>query len=572
MLRFANPSSDIGGFTRTYQALFEELQANQPFILDDISAALVRRRLVTSSGYASDEALRRSTRPDRSRDPIYNQSKMYSELFRLLGWIHPTPDSQLSFELTWLGAHIASAGHYAKSLVRECVLGIAFPNSVVATKGNYQLRPFALILRTIDALGGILCRDEMIIGPLSLQDDTDIAAVQLMFNSIKALRCRNPKKLDNAVLSTAKQSNIKINTLENYTRFPLAVLEWSGWTEKIRDKNLYGKSIIFHKITDAGLKQIEIINKSKDFRASLLLSDMKARHAIAKLGAISMLERAGFDSSNIFQERQKWADYLTETGIIPSANTTIFFSPFQELPPIESSLIFGKLGKNFSQPHERTQIETTPSVGRGLVLATTIRLLKRTKSANLEHCENFDPIEKLIFENLSHVGTSDIVVNHMMEIIKNSNKSEFYPAIAFIFRLLGYDCSISRSGVNYQRWDAFITHSHDSVPIEIKSPGEEQYISVKGIRQALENKIILLSRKMAPCRRETTSLVVGYLPPNNRAEVADLISDIYGAFNINIGVIDFRSLVVLAIAALRGEQHDANTLLTLKGFINVETA
>ena len=186
MLRFANPSSDISGFTRIYQALFEELQANQPFSLDDMSSALVRRRLVTSSGYAGDEALRRSTRVDRSLDPIYNQSKMYSELFRLLGWIHPTPQSQLSFELTWLGAHIANAGHYAKSLVRECVLGIAFPNSVVATKGNYRLRPFALILRTLDALGGMLCRDEMIVGPLSLEDDTDSAAVQIMFESIRA--------------------------------------------------------------------------------------------------------------------------------------------------------------------------------------------------------------------------------------------------------------------------------------------------------------------------------------------------------------------------------------------------
>ena len=123
--------------------------------------------------------------------------------------------------------------------------------------------------------------------------------------------------------------------------------------------------------------------------------------------------------------------------------------------------------------------------------------------------------------------------------------------------------------MHYQRWDAFIIHPSDSVPIEIKSPGEEQCISVKGIRQALENKIILLSRTTAPCRRETTSLVVGYLIPNDRAEVADLISDIHGAFNITIGIVDFRSLIILAIAEFRGKQHDANTFLTLKGFINV---
>ena len=32
------------------------------------------------------------------------------------------------------------------------------------------------------------------------------------------------------------------------------------------------------------------------------------------------------------------------------------------------------------------------------------------------------------------------------------------------------------------------------IPIEIKSPSEELYVNVKGIRQALENKIILESR------------------------------------------------------------------------------
>src|SRR5688572_25968810 len=106
MIRLANPGSDISGFTRVFQALVDALEARQPFSLDDVSAALVERGLATSSGFMGPEALTRSTREDRSRDPLYNQSKMYSELFRLLGWIHPIEESRLTFRFTWLGLHV----------------------------------------------------------------------------------------------------------------------------------------------------------------------------------------------------------------------------------------------------------------------------------------------------------------------------------------------------------------------------------------------------------------------------------------------------------------------------------
>src|SRR5437667_12624448 len=102
MIRFANPGSDIDGFTRIFQALVDALEARQPFSLDDMSAALVDKGMATSSGFMGPEALERSTRENRSLDPLYNQSKMYSELFRLLGWIHPSPERRLSFTFTWL--------------------------------------------------------------------------------------------------------------------------------------------------------------------------------------------------------------------------------------------------------------------------------------------------------------------------------------------------------------------------------------------------------------------------------------------------------------------------------------
>lgn len=52
--------------------------------------------------------------------------------------------------------------------------------------------------------------------------------------------------------------------------------------------------------------------------------------------------------------------------------------------------------------------------------------------------------------------------------------------------------------------------------VEIKSPTEEMHISVKAIRQALENKIILLSRKTYITTNKCSTYAVGYFPPNDR--------------------------------------------------------
>ena len=119
MLRFPNPGSDIRCLIRLFQSLFLELASAKSFSLDDMSKAMVMNNLAASCGRMGEEALERSTRDDRSRDPLYNQSKMYSELFRALGWITSAPDSRLNFRFTTLGAHVAFAGAAAEKLALD---------------------------------------------------------------------------------------------------------------------------------------------------------------------------------------------------------------------------------------------------------------------------------------------------------------------------------------------------------------------------------------------------------------------------------------------------------------------
>ena len=153
----------------------------------------------------------------------------------------------------------------------------------------------------------------------------------------------------------------------------------------------------------------------------------------------------------------------------------------------------------------------------------------------------------------------------------SANQYIFYPLIANLLTILGFKCNASRAGQNYERADAMIIDDHFCIPIEIKSQGEETEISVKAIRQALENKIILLSRKNYPTDRATTSLAIGFKPPNDRSEVYELVKNIKAAFDINIGVIDFYSLLILVISSIStGKKVNLTQLSSLQGVIHVD--
>ena len=152
---------------------------------------------------------------------------------------------------------------------------------------------------------------------------------------------------------------------------------------------------------------------------------------------------------------------------------------------------------------------------------------------------------------------------------ESDTREEFYPLVSGLFRLLGLESEHSRSGVNYQRADARVSIEGDIAPIEIKSPTEERYLSTKAIRQALENKVVLLSRGDQQPRFDTTSLIVGYQIPNQRGDMSTLIDDVFETYGINIGVIDLQTLAVLAMRAVtEGLTIRTDQLRNLRGFLH----
>lgn len=109
------------------------------------------------------------------------------------------------------------------------------------------------------------------------------------------------------------------------------------------------------------------------------------------------------------------------------------------------------------------------------------------------------------------------------------------------------------------------------IRIEIKSPRECEHLSLKAIRQAVENKIVLLSRKTYPTTEDCSSYAVGYYTPNDRAEIVALINDIKSTYGYNIAVFDIESLVKITVnIVLFNKGIDIKELYRLEGIVDVK--
>lgn len=161
----------------------------------------------------------------------------------------------------------------------------------------------------------------------------------------------------------------------------------------------------------------------------------------------------------------------------------------------------------------------------------------------------------------------EVCIRQVIKNISSYDISEFYGLIGESLEVIGFEkVIVSREGDTNNRMDAIIVEEETSIPIEIKSPAEVEYINVKSIRQALENKIVLLSRKFYPTKKEISSLAIGYLYPNKRSDVFELIDNIYGSFKINIGIIDFETIISLRWdAEVDGKNFNLNQIRKLKG-------
>ena len=560
----------MANFVAVYKAAFKRYRG-QVIKLDDMVQATVEANLATSSGYMGREAIARSTRKDRSRDPLYNQLKMYAELFRSLGWLRSTESAALNYTFTLLGEQVVAADRHWRSLLGETVLGIVYPSHAIELRGDHDTRPFATILSTMLACNDGLSRDEMIVGPLSAPSDRSKADIADIAAKIMELR-EEPAAIKDALNELKKARGIQINTLRNYTRWPLAVLRDLGWTEKDREPyRLSNKTFDIHRLTALGKERAHGLKGAVDLRVDQVdrLSSSQ-KHALSRHAHFSMMERTGFDVSSVTEQLQRDEETRREAlrKLRQPEDRPILFSPFQSLSIADLSEIFPQPE---AAPEERSMQEVIDgtNVGRG---PRDHLFVEPTFVASKTEAEGVDitPLKAELRSLQSIHLSADAAAQAFSHSRRENTQTQFYPLVTHLLQLVGFPSHCSRTGVNYQRWDAYVWLHGLAVPIEIKSPTEELFLSTKAIRQAIENKVILLARGGMETQRELSTLIVGYKIPNERAEMSMLIDDVYAAFGFRIGVLDLHTLAYVAIKAVTElVSIDEKQLSHLKGFLDV---
>lgn len=570
MLRFPNPGSTVQNFIAVFRAAHAQLRG-QVVDLDDIVAAVVEANLATSSGHMGKQAIARSTRADRTRDPLYNQLKMYAELFRTLGWLHPTEQRSLNYTFTLLGDQLVAAGRHWLPLFRECNLGVVVPSRILEVKGTYDLRPFASILRLMRKLDDFMSRDEMIVGPLSATTDRTKKDLDSILALVAPMRRSAPAAKD-ALDAVAQGRGIQVNTLHNYTRWPIAVLRDSGWAVEARSPYQLRGTYKVYKLTPEGIATADALETASDIRLDQLESVTdEQRKAISMHAHYALLDRAGFDITTV-KELLDACRPVMETGLaalgIP-AGALLQVSPFQTLSVANINEIFSVTNAT-KQANPASAIPVADeTIGRDsrehLFIAP--RFIKRQADSDAEGSTS---TTNVLNDCLRKYSTVDAAAAAFVDLHESDTKTDFYPLITDLFGVMGFRSQTSRVGVNYQRWDAAVWVNASAIPIEIKSPTEERELSNKAIRQALENKVISLSRGGIDAQRDVTSLIIGFALPAERAEMGNLIDDIEKAYGFRIGVIAIKSLVKLAMLSLTEDAAiEPDQLIRLKGFLDV---
>lgn len=575
MIRFRNPSSSLETMLASFGQLYEELKDKEYFDNDDIALVLAKANLMASSGFTGNAAISLGANKDRSRDKTYNNAKMFAEIFRLLGLISIVNNVSSNYRFTYIGEHMVQPNADKKAIVEQCILGMNNPNRIMDVSYDESLRFFSCVLLTMDKLDGCICRDEMILGPMCVNDNSK-TEFDKMIEYIRGIR-GNYSKLQKDLEKLAKslQSNKKegmsVTSVRNCTRFPISVLKYCDWVDS-ENTSIYGKSVRFMKLTTHGRETVKKLKLLRDIRLEdYEKSTVNQKQALIRLGAYSMLGRAKFDLSSVESELEK--DNEECKDILQGKE--ILFSPYQTL---EYSVVNNAMNlvidvqKNASiKGRKKISTSYQQNIKRGILDSQKISIDKQMHFNNTYVTEDVLKYVSHVRDLYKKTKNIDRLVDRIVEEHIQDKKTEFYPLIETLFRIIGVDCHKSRDGVNGERWDAMIRDSKRSIPIEIKSPAEEMHLSVKAIRQALENKIILLSRKTYNTTNQCSSYAVGYYPPNDRAEVSDLINDIKTTFGYSIAVFDIASLVNVTVnIILFNKGIDIEKLYGLEGIISVK--
>ncbi|MBJ7694267.1 hypothetical protein C6P08_06780 [Weissella confusa] len=535
MIRFPNPGSNIEHMISMFRDTFSD-DSGAIYSVDDIALILAQTNNASAVGKTGEAAFKASQRKDKSRDSIYNQAKAYTETYRWLGWL--AGDGLSDIEVTTLGNLILNTEFQGISFFEASFLRWTAPNSVINTKSSYDGYPVLNVLRTSRAADGKISRDEIITGPMTEKYEN-------LASSSAFIKKNRLAKINPSVYMEEISDEISVNTQKNYTRLMIAGIQKVGWFEKKR--NFFELTIKGQRIADDEYEHFLRLADQNDADFSELVYS----------SFFYYLKDAMFDVSNL-----------------RNPNIKVFGSPYQlfNASTVDKILLEEGILDSDDVTSNRTRYSSANSNAASSIteakpkniISTHVRYIEKTvnKSTSTDFSSFLDE------QGIQYASDKDF--EKVVKAAGYFTKEEFYPFIGILFSMLGFEVKVSPHGQNAQREDLIISFENRTIPVEIKSKTEVSRINIKSIEQALENKILLKARKYGPYRDDDSSFVVGFDYPTSGSKVDQLIRAYAEQYDIQIAMIDLRTLLRLALDVSQGKRLvDLDKLAKSMGMVEI---
>ncbi len=513
-----------------------------------IAEIAVNSMLVSSGGLVGEDIIDivNDTVVNEERNSVLQNVKARMQLMRVLGLISTDYDSEI-YAITDLGEKVLEqvfpdeiARIPSYKLLFEAFMGISSTSEVYEYNCDLDFNCYlgyeiCYALASLDFK--ISTREMQIITTYSLEE------IEEYITTVLAFRRKNQEIPETHEHFPKTQNGAPLRQASNLTRSINQILRQCDIIEK---KQRREEGVNYYFCTDFGKTYTEAIKSNfhslkfytaQQFRKEKLIKQKE----ICNYGYLRMLSNAGYE---------------TECD-----NKKIVFSPYQLIPEANVSWLM-ESGIRKPPTLVQRQVYALNSQISSSVLRLKPTYLSDNEFANF--IRNNISENNLISEILMAKESSDSYENlkkSLMSRYKHADKESFYPFVHALFRTMGLNC-LGEIG----RFDAYIDYNDDIViPAEIKSFTETPSYNHKGIRQAVENKILTHKNDVD---LSYASLVIGFETPSQLGDIQSLIDAVYSEFGIKIIAMDLETLVTMSINSIWNQQEiDFDTLFQSYGII-----
>lgn len=250
---------------------------------------------------------------------------------------------------------------------------------------------------------------------------------------------------------------------------------------------------------------------------------------------------------------------INEQSFLSDYNKYVF-SPYQMIPETNVEWLLGGHIRKHPDNQENKVLTINSQINRNNIQVHNLFFNTQTSNIDLTPLDN--KIVNLITDSTYETKSIDELSSIICELHKPYGKECFYPFVHTILRIIGLRCE-----GEIGRFDGLCYYENHKIPIEIKSYLETPSYDLKGLRQAVENKIMAYNPKVED-DISFASFVVGFEHPTSDQEVRTFIDSALDNFCINIIATDIFSLTKMAIQVIRDKVSvNLHNLLTSHGIL-----